>query len=102
MNASHAPDAAQLARQSLGRLLDEREDALARAMEAIFATGQHDFETVARLLEAQHVARPSGQSGAWTIETLEWELTRINTSLDEAYKKGGLRTGPATEVDRGN
>jgi hypothetical protein len=54
-------------------------------MEAIFATGQHDFEAVAQWLESQRVARPSGQTGGWTVETLEWELARINASLDAAY-----------------
>jgi len=85
VNASHAPDAARLATQSLGRPLDEQEKALARSMEALFATGQHDFEAVAQWLESQRVVRPSGQTGVWTVETLEWELARINTSLDAAY-----------------
>jgi hypothetical protein len=74
-----------LGRQSLRRALAPAEIALAQALEAIFATGQHEFSAVVDYLERQQVPRPSGISDPWTVEVLEAELRRINASLDEAY-----------------
>ena len=76
---------ARLATQALRRPLSEPERALAEAMETIFASGEHDFAAVARLLNDRQVARPSGQAGAWSVEVIESELSSINRSLDEAY-----------------
>ena len=80
---------ARLARQSLMRPLLEDEQNLARALEAIFATGQHELGEVVRRLQAQGVKRPSGAAGAWTLEVLEDELSKINGSLDRLYLSGG-------------
>jgi hypothetical protein len=76
---------ARLATQALRRPLSDTERALAEAMEMIFASGEHDVTAVVRLLNDRHVARPSGQAGAWSVEVLESELLTINRSLDEAY-----------------
>jgi hypothetical protein len=80
----------RLKHQSLGRALTEEERALAAALEKVFATGQHDFEQVARALEAGGVKRPSGASGPWTVAVLQDELARINASLDAAYAEKGI------------
>ena len=74
-----------LANQSLRRPLAAAERALADALDAIFARGEHDFAAVARSLQAGGVSRPSGQTGSWTAQVLDDELKRINASLDEAY-----------------
>jgi len=84
--ASHA----DLANQSRGRPLTESEQALAVALERIFATGEHDFEGVARALQEQGVRRPSGATDSWTAATLEDELKTINASLDAAYAEHGF------------
>jgi hypothetical protein len=76
---------AALANQSLRRPLAPTECALADALDAIFARGEHDFAAVANSLQAAGVQRPSGQTGPWTAQTLDEELERINASLDEAY-----------------
>jgi len=78
-----------LGRQALGRSLTAIETELARALEAIFASGEHDLEKVARLLEQKSVKRPSGSAGVWTVDALGQELARINASLDEAYIANG-------------
>lgn len=78
-----------LGRQALGRSLTASEAELARALEAIFASGEHDLEKVARLLEQKSVKRPSGSAGGWTVDVLGQELARINASLDEAYAANG-------------
>lgn len=78
-----------LGRQALGRSLTAIESELARALEAIFASGEHDLEKVVRLLEQKAVKRPSGSAGGWTVEVLGQELARINASLDEAYAANG-------------
>ena len=88
-NVNAGDDLAALAHQSLGRELTGSERDLAAALESIFATGQHDLAAVATALERQRVARPSGASGAWSIEALAQELAAINVSLDEAYARGG-------------
>lgn len=77
------------ARQSLGRSLTEPEVALATALEQIFATGEHDLAQTASKLQQLGVARPSGSSGAWSLQVLEQELRSINQSLDDAYLRGG-------------
>ena len=73
------------ARQSLGRDLTPLEEALAKALESIFATGQHDLGLVARELQSKGISRPSRAAGAWTVAVLEEELRLINHSLDAAY-----------------
>jgi hypothetical protein len=81
---------ARLARQSLRRPLTPEEDALAAALKDIFAAGTHDFAAVAAELQSRKVKRPSGEAAAWTLETLEQELIRINASLDAAYDANDL------------
>ena len=83
-------DHSLLAYQSLGRQLTEKEGALASAMIKAFGAGEHDFAAVARLLEEWKVPRPSGESGPWTLQSLEQELHQINTSLDRAYAENGF------------
>jgi hypothetical protein len=80
----------RLRRQSLGRPLTADEDALAQAMEAVFRTGEKDFEALARALERDGIKRPSGAVGPWTAAVLEQELARINASLDAAYAENGI------------
>ena len=80
---------ARLARQSLGRPLTEDEQRLAAALEAIFATGEHELSNVARLLDERQVRRPSGSAASWTVASLEEELRSINDSLDAAYRGCG-------------
>jgi hypothetical protein len=74
------------ARQSLARPITDEEQLLASSLEAIFATGEHDFAAVAAELEKRKVGRPSGHGGPWTPAVLEEELRAINTSLDAAYQ----------------
>lgn len=78
-----------LANQSLGRPLEPDERALAAALDVIFGSGEHDFDTVARSLQAAGVERPSGESGPWTASVLDDELKSINASLDRAYGRHG-------------
>jgi hypothetical protein len=80
----------RLKHQSLGRPLTPEERALADALEAVFRTGEQDFENVARALERDHIKRPSGASGPWTAAVLEAELATINSSLDAAYAENGI------------
>jgi hypothetical protein len=81
---------ARLTHQSLGRPLSAEERALADALEAVFRTGEQDFEQVARALERDGVKRPSGANGPWTAAVLEQELAAINASLDAAYAETGI------------
>jgi hypothetical protein len=76
-----------LANQSLRRPLEPAERALADALDAIFARGEHDFATVASSLQSAGIRRPSGETGPWTAQVLDDELKRINVSLDEAYSQ---------------
>jgi hypothetical protein len=76
--------------QSLGRPLSADERALADALEAVFRTGQQDFEEAARALERDGVKRPSGAQGPWTAAVMEQELATINASLDAAYAEHGI------------
>jgi Recombinase-like helix-turn-helix domain len=80
----------RLMHQSLGRPLSAEERALADALEAVFRSGQHDFEEVARALEQGGVKRPSGATEPWTAAALEQELANINASLDAAYAENGI------------
>ena len=79
-----------LARQSLARPLSPSEQALAAALEAAFAAGQHDFTAVAASLQAKGIARPSGSKDPWTLADLETELATLNASFDAAYAKAGI------------
>jgi hypothetical protein len=81
---------ARLKNQSRGRVLTAEEEALADALEAIFRTGEQDFEQVAQALEREHVKRPSGSKEGWTAAVLEEELAKINASLDAAYAEHGI------------
>lgn len=81
---------AELAHQSRGRQLTDLEQNLAIALERIFATGEHDFDGVARELQEQGVPRPSGAGDPWTAASLETELQTINASLDAAYAEHGF------------
>jgi recombinase-like protein len=80
----------QLMHQSLGRPLTPEERALADALEAVFRSGEQDFENVARALERDGIKRPSGTVGPWTAAVLEQELVAINASLDAAYAEHGI------------
>ena len=80
----------RLMHQSLGRPLSAEERALADALEAVFRSGKHDFEEVARALEQGGVKRPSGAKEPWTAAALEQELATINASLDAAYVENGI------------
>ena len=80
----------RLAQQSLSRSLTGSEQALALALEEIFATGTHAFSAVASALQSKGVQRPSGAADAWTEAALETELAVINASLDAAYAKDGI------------
>ena len=75
---------------SLRHLCNAAGCALASAMIKAFGAGEHDFAAVARLLEEWKVPRPSGESGPWTLQSLEQELHQINTSLDRAYAENGF------------
>ena len=75
----------RLATQGLRRPLSEAEQALAAALEQIFASGEHDFAAVARLPNERKIAAPSGNGGPWTPQILETELRDVNQSLDAAY-----------------
>jgi hypothetical protein len=80
----------RLMHQSLGRPLTPEERTLADALEAVFRTGEQDFENVARALTRDGVKRPSGTAGPWTAAVLEQELATINASLDAAYAENGI------------
>ena len=86
--AAQIPLHQRLARQGLGRPLTPSEEALARALESIFAAGEHDFAAAAAALEAKGVVRPSGSPGTWSPAALQDELRRINDDLDGAYAAG--------------
>ena len=80
----------RLAHQSRARDLTRSEQALAEALEAVFAAGTHAFAEVAVALQSQGVERPSGTSEPWTEASLQAELSAINRSLDDAYAKHGV------------
>jgi len=82
-------DQSKLKYQSQGRAMRPEEDALAKAMLKHFAAGTHDFTALAAALQADGIARPSGQAGPWTLAVLEEELAAINEDLDHAYAENG-------------
>lgn len=79
-----------LARQSLGRPLEASEMALADALKSIFGSGQHDLAIVAEELQKRGIARPSGESGPWSLAVMEAELAALNASFDAAHAAGGI------------
>ncbi len=79
-----------LSRQSLGRPLEGAEVSLAEALTEIFGSEQHDLTKAAEQLQALGVARPSGQTGPWTLAVLKDELKAVNASLDAAHEQGGI------------
>jgi hypothetical protein len=85
MSNPEDPTLGTLGRQSLRRPLTAAETGLAKALEEIFATGQHELPAVVEHLQRQQVPRPSGTKEPWSVEALEAELRQINASLDEAY-----------------
>jgi hypothetical protein len=83
-----------LSRQSLGRSVTDKENALADAIEAVFTAGEHDLAALASQLQVRGVRRPSGETGEWTLTVLQEELQRINASFDEAYARNGGKRIP--------
>jgi hypothetical protein len=79
-----------LSHQSRGRPMTDAELTLAADLEEIYARGVHDFDTVAAELNAKGTRRPSGETGAWSLATLEAELKAINASLDAAHAENGI------------
>ena len=79
-----------LKNQSRGRELTEGELAFANALERIYETGEHDFAKVADKLNERGTPRPSGESGAWSLDVLEAELKAINASHDAAHAEHGI------------
>lgn len=77
-------------RQSLARPLTGAEEALATALESVFAENIHDFAAVAMALQVRGVARPSGEEGDWDEAVLGKEIELINESLDQAYDEFGV------------
>ena len=90
MTARRTEDFEALKYQTLGRPLTAAERALADAMLAFFRTGATDFDAMAARLQADGLARPSGQAGAWTRDVLQAELAAINAQLDAAYAENGI------------
>lgn len=76
--------------QSKGRPLSEAEIAFATDLERIYETGCHDFTLVVEQLNTKGIARPSGQSGDWTLEVFEEEVKQINASHDAAHVEHGI------------
>jgi hypothetical protein len=74
---------AKLSKQSLARELTAHEAALANALESIYVRGIHAPNDVCAALNASIL-------GNYTPESLEAELTAINTSLDKAYAQNGI------------
>jgi hypothetical protein len=80
---------ADLAHQCRGRELDEKENELADALMAIYATGEHDFAGVARQLADKGVVAPRSGRTDWTEALLAEELEATNCELDAAYEADG-------------
>ncbi|MFC5584260.1 recombinase-like helix-turn-helix domain-containing protein [Nitratireductor kimnyeongensis] len=78
-----------LEHQCRGRELDERENALADALMAIYATGEHDFSAVAQQLAEKGVIAPRSGRTDWSEELLNEELVATNRELDAAYEAHG-------------
>ena len=79
-----------LKHQSRGRPMTEAEATFATALERIYETGLHDFAKVVDKLNERGDARPSGETGAWTLEVFEAELKAINASHDAAHGEHGI------------
>ncbi|MBV1706920.1 MAG: hypothetical protein KGQ37_06900 [Hyphomicrobiales bacterium] len=75
-------DYAARAHQSRARPLTDAEQALADALEAIFATRVTDFTEVVAQLNARGVAIPSRPGGTWTLAGFTAEIAAINAALD--------------------
>lgn len=78
-----------LAHQSRGRELNEREQAFAAALMEIYSTGKHDFAAVARGLSEQGVVAPHSKRTDWSEALLAEELQAIDRELDAAYEANG-------------
>lgn len=78
-----------LAYQCRGRQMDELENALADALMAIYATGEHDFGGVARQLAQKGIVAPRSGRTDWTEALLAEELEATNRELDAAYEANG-------------
>lgn len=81
--------AAALSHQSLGRVLDANEEALAKALMEIFSGGIQDFDKVAAELAKRGVTAPRSGRKDWTQDLLNQELAQTNTDLDAAYETHG-------------
>jgi hypothetical protein len=79
----------ELAHQSLGRPLSDREHALADALMAIHAGGITDPAGIAAALSGKGIAAPGSGRTVWTAALLEAELAAINADLDAAYLENG-------------
>ncbi|MEW5422733.1 recombinase-like helix-turn-helix domain-containing protein [Amorphus sp. 3PC139-8] len=79
-----------LKNQSRGRPLTEAEATLAADLESIYERGIHDFAVVVDELNKKGTRRPSGDTGAWTLDVFEAELKAINASHDAAYEENGI------------
>lgn len=79
----------ELAHQSRGRALDERERAFADALMEIYRPGEHDFDVVARHLAERGVVAPRSGRTDWTRDLLAEELAATNAELDAAYRADG-------------
>ncbi len=77
-----AVDYAALAHQSRARTLTEAEQALADALEAIFAQKLTDFNEVVAQLNARGVAAPGQPGHPWTLASFTAEIAAINAALD--------------------
>lgn len=78
-----------LAHQSRGREMEADEAALAAALMEIYGQKIHDFNNVARELQARGVKAPRSGRTDWTVELLAQELDATNALLDEAYGANG-------------
>lgn len=84
------PQNFELRDQSRGRDLTKAVAIFATALEAIYATGVHDFQNVVTALNTGAEPLPSGRPGPWTLQSFEAELREINASLDAAYAEHGF------------
>ncbi|KAA2314303.1 hypothetical protein DL237_03825 [Pseudooceanicola sediminis] len=90
MNSEDEMQDPALRTQSKGRDLNAAETTFAAALERIYETGCHDFAQVVEQLNARGDARPSGETGAWTLDIFEAELKAINASHDAAHAEHGI------------
>ena len=75
-------DYAALAHQTRARDLTPAEQALADALEAIFAKKVTDFTEVVAQLNARGVVAPGQTTGPWTLDSFAAEIAAINATLD--------------------